>query len=75
MVRITVLETTALSGETEAILKEIEGAVGMVPNLFRTYAHHAPLLKANWNKVLGNQPKSRCLIVSLSSVKSADFTT
>lgn len=23
----------------------------MVPNLFRTYVHHPPLLKANWNKV------------------------
>lgn len=31
--------------------KEIEGAFGMVPNLFRTYAHCPPLLEANWNKV------------------------
>jgi uncharacterized peroxidase-related enzyme len=23
----------------------------MVPNLFKTYAHHPPLLRANWNKV------------------------
>lgn len=23
----------------------------MVPNLFKTYAHHPPLLQANWNKV------------------------
>ena len=51
MARITTVETKAVSGETEAIFKEIEGAFGMVPNLFRTYAHHLPLLKANWNKV------------------------
>lgn len=51
MVRITGLDAKAVAGETEAIFKEIEGAFGRVPNLFKTYAHHAPLLKANWNKV------------------------
>ncbi len=34
-----------------AIFQEIEGAFGMVPNLFKTYGHHPPLLRANWNKV------------------------
>lgn len=34
-----------------AVFKEIEEAFGMVPNLFKTYAHHPPLLRANWNKV------------------------
>jgi uncharacterized peroxidase-related enzyme len=34
-----------------AIYREIEGAFGKVPNLFKTYAHHPPLLRANWNKV------------------------
>ena len=34
-----------------AIFEEIEGAFGRVPNLFKTYAHHPPLLQANWNKV------------------------
>ena len=33
------------------IFQEIEKAFGMVPNLFKTYAHHPPLLQANWNKV------------------------
>lgn len=51
MARITTGDATAVSGETEMIFKEIEGAFGMVPNLFKTYAHHLPLLKANWNKV------------------------
>lgn len=51
MARIIAAEAKAVSGETAAIFKEIEGAFGMVPNLFRTYAHHLPLLKANWNKV------------------------
>lgn len=36
--------------ESEAVLQEIEQAFGMVPNLFRTYAHHPPLLRANWEK-------------------------
>lgn len=33
------------------VLDEIKAAFGMVPNLFRTYANHPPLLEANWNKV------------------------
>ncbi|PNU21075.1 peroxidase [Geothermobacter hydrogeniphilus] len=33
------------------IFQEIERAFGRVPNLFKTYAHHPPLLQANWNKV------------------------
>ena len=34
-----------------AVLDEIEATFGKVPNLFRTYAHHPTLLKANWDKV------------------------
>ncbi len=34
-----------------AVFTEIEGAFGRVPNLFKAYAHHPPLLLANWNKV------------------------
>ncbi len=45
------IEAETVSRQTEEILKEIEGAFGMVPNLFKTYAHHQPLLEANWNKV------------------------
>lgn len=41
----------AVSKEAEKILREIEVAFGMVPNLFKTYAHHPALLEANWNKV------------------------
>ena len=37
--------------EAQKIFIEIEDAFGMVPNLFKTYAHFPPLLKANWNKV------------------------
>ncbi|WP_026841576.1 carboxymuconolactone decarboxylase family protein [Citrifermentans bremense] len=51
MARVTGVAVQAVSGETAAIFKEIEGAFGMVPNLFKTYAHHLPLLKANWGKV------------------------
>lgn len=41
----------ATTKEAEKVFREIEGAFGMVPNLFKTYAHHPPLLEANWNKV------------------------
>ena len=42
---------TSQSQHVTAIFQEIEKAFGMVPNLFKTYAHHPPLLEANWNKV------------------------
>lgn len=51
MSRIKPVKTEELSEETRAILTEIEGAFGMVPNLFKTYTHFPPLLEANWNKV------------------------
>lgn len=51
MARITGLENSMVAGETAEIFQEIHGAFGMVPNLFRTYAQHPPLLRANWNKV------------------------
>lgn len=51
MARITTVDLNEVSGETEKIYKEIEVAFGMVPNLFKSYAHHLPLLRANWNKV------------------------
>lgn len=51
MARITTIEIGTAETEVTKIFAEIEGAFGMVPNLFKTYAHHLPLLKANWNKV------------------------
>lgn len=51
MTRINALNYDNAGPEAAAILREIEKAFGMVPNLFRTYAHHPPLLKANWEKV------------------------
>jgi len=51
MPRITPLDPKQASGETADIFREIASAFGMVPNLFRTAAHHPPLLRANWNKV------------------------
>lgn len=51
MARMTTVELSEVSGEAGKIYTEIEGAFGMVPNLFKSYAHHLPLLRANWNKV------------------------
>jgi uncharacterized peroxidase-related enzyme len=50
MPRIDLPEAYA-NPRVDLIFKEIEGAFGKVPNLFRTYAHFPPLLEANWNKV------------------------
>lgn len=36
--------------ESQAILDEFQGAMGAVPNLFRTDAPYPPLLRANWHK-------------------------
>ncbi len=51
MPRISVVEKNEVSGDVQEIFTEIEGAFGMVPNLFKTYSHFPPLLKANWDKV------------------------
>lgn len=40
-----------LPEEVQETFKEIEETFGMVPNLFRTYAHYPPLLKTNWEKI------------------------
>lgn len=51
MARITTYETSTAIAEVKDIFAEIEGTFGRVPNLFKTYANHVPLLRANWNKV------------------------
>ncbi|NOY53370.1 MAG: peroxidase-related enzyme [Deltaproteobacteria bacterium] len=51
MSRIQPPEAQNLSSQVQEIFKEVEAEFGMVPNLFRTYAHYPPLLEANWNKV------------------------
>jgi len=51
MVRLLAIGKERVSKEVQDIFAEIEGAFGMVPNLFKTYSHFPPLLKANWNKV------------------------
>ncbi len=51
MKRINTIAPGTASPEVEAIYQEIKQAFGMIPNLFKTYAHHPPLLEANWHKV------------------------
>ncbi len=51
MARIPIISKEQVSKETQEIFAEIESAFGMIPNLFKTYSHFPPLLKANWNKV------------------------
>jgi len=51
MSHIDPLDPQQASGETADIFQEIASAFGKVPNLFRTAAHHPPLLRANWSMV------------------------
>ncbi len=51
MPRISVVEKNEVSKDVQEIFTEIESAFGKVPNLFKTYSHFPPLLKANWDKV------------------------
>ncbi len=51
MARIPIVEPVSAESQVEEIFTEIKAAFGRVPNLFKTYAHHPPLLDANWNKV------------------------
>jgi uncharacterized peroxidase-related enzyme len=51
MKRIETIAPGSASPEVEAVYREIKQAFGMIPNLFKTYAHHPPLLEANWYKV------------------------
>lgn len=51
MARIVPLSIESASPEAQAVLKEIESAFGMVPNVFKTMAHYPPLLALNWSRV------------------------
>jgi uncharacterized peroxidase-related enzyme len=51
MPRLQTLDPQNVSPEVQAIFAEIEQGFGGVPNLFKTYAHYPPLLKANWEKM------------------------
>lgn len=51
MARLSRFENEQLPEESQRILDEIRNAMGVVPNLFRTYAQYPPLLRANWEKV------------------------
>ncbi len=53
MPRIKPIDYEDASVEVQKVFDDIEGAFGMVPNLFKTAAHFPPLLKANWEKVKG----------------------
>ncbi len=51
MARISMLDPTSADGQVQELFAEINAAFGKIPNLFKVYAHHPPLLEANWYKV------------------------
>jgi len=80
MSRIQPPESENISRQVEEIFKEIEGAFGRVPNLMKTYAHHPPLLEANWNKVKAvmmqgslNQKVKQTIAVLVSKDNSCNY--
>ncbi len=50
MARLRTIEKDEATAEIWPIYEEIESVFGRVPNIFKTYAHFPPLLKANWEK-------------------------
>lgn len=50
MTRIKPIEKEEATDEVRIIYRDIEAAFGMVPNLFKTYAHFPALLRVNWEK-------------------------
>ncbi|MBI4490074.1 MAG: peroxidase-related enzyme [Deltaproteobacteria bacterium] len=50
MGRLRLLDKKDATEEVRPIYEEIEKVFGRVPNIFKTYAHFPPLLKANWEK-------------------------
>ena len=50
MHRIMLTDPKAATGVVSEIFGEITKTFGMVPNLFRAYANHPDLFKANWEK-------------------------
>ncbi len=53
MKRIKLIENYESSDEVGAVYKDIEAAFGMVPNLFKTYAHFPALLQSELGKDKG----------------------
>ncbi len=51
MSRLPAVDESVDVSSVRDVFEEIQSAFGRVPNLFRTYAVHPPLLRANWEKV------------------------
>lgn len=51
MARISMVDPTSVDNQVQELFAEINAAFGRIPNLFKVYAHHLPLLEANWHKV------------------------
>lgn len=51
MSRVPAVAEACDDPNVRAVFEDIRNAFGRIPNLFRTYAVHPPLLRANWEKV------------------------
>lgn len=51
MARISMIDPVSADNQVQEIFAEVNEAFGKTPNLFKVFAHHPPLLEANWYKV------------------------
>ncbi len=80
MARIKPVEKEEASDEIKLIYRDIEAAFGMVPNLFKTYAHFPALLRVNWEKTKtlmmgGELPRElkESIAVVVSAANACDY--
>lgn len=80
MSRIKPLNLQDVSEDAKSVYEEIQTAFGMVPNLFKTYAHFPPLLKANWEKTKAvmmqgslSMEIKQCIAVVVSQANSCQY--
>lgn len=66
MARINPVDPSFVDSQVETIFSEIQKTFGRIPNLFKTYARHPPLLETNWHKI------KRILLEGLLSRKTKE---
>ena len=51
MSRVKLIQVGEASGKAGEVFADIQQGFGMVPNLFKAYAHRPEIMAANWSKV------------------------
>ncbi|MBI2939622.1 MAG: peroxidase-related enzyme [Chloroflexi bacterium] len=56
MSRVSLVQVQEASGKAKEVFDDIQENFGMVPNLFKAYAHRPAILEANWQKYKAVMP-------------------